>query len=177
MAQLDKTFPTNDCSMCVLSPKLVECGRHPNIELLTMKEVSGFLEISRSKSSEHPRYSQKAAAGSAPKAYPIEKLQPVRYGSANPKAAYKFYPQAMASAFAIEKRGRPPSFYLLRPRFVQGFIARSLSPGRPWPFFKKGLFWFRELRAGLPPPLRGDLHPGGCGSGHRHPDPAPLPGR
>jgi heterodisulfide reductase subunit A len=27
MAQLDKTFPTNDCSMCILSPKLVECGR------------------------------------------------------------------------------------------------------------------------------------------------------
>ncbi|MBN2065265.1 MAG: FAD-dependent oxidoreductase, partial [Candidatus Thermoplasmatota archaeon] len=35
MAQLDKTFPTNDCSMCILSPKLVEVGRHPNIELLT----------------------------------------------------------------------------------------------------------------------------------------------
>ena len=28
MAQLDKTFPTNDCSMCILSPKLVECGRY-----------------------------------------------------------------------------------------------------------------------------------------------------
>ena len=35
MAQLDKTFPTNDCSMCILSPKLVEVARHPNIELLT----------------------------------------------------------------------------------------------------------------------------------------------
>ena len=39
MAQLDKTFPTNDCSMCILSPKLVEVGRHPNIELLTLSEV------------------------------------------------------------------------------------------------------------------------------------------
>jgi NADH:ubiquinone oxidoreductase subunit E len=39
MAQLDKTFPTNDCSMCILSPKLVEAGRHPNIELLTLSEV------------------------------------------------------------------------------------------------------------------------------------------
>src|SRR5208337_2055200 len=39
MAQLDKTFPTNDCSMCILSPKLVECGRHLNIELLTLSEV------------------------------------------------------------------------------------------------------------------------------------------
>lgn len=44
MAQLDKTFPTNDCSMCILSPKLVECGRHLNIELLTysdLEEVEG----------------------------------------------------------------------------------------------------------------------------------------
>lgn len=42
MAQLDKTFPTNDCSMCILSPKLVEVGRHPNIELLTLSEVTGI---------------------------------------------------------------------------------------------------------------------------------------
>lgn len=39
MAQLDKTFPTNDCSMCIVSPKLVEVGRHRNIELLTHSEV------------------------------------------------------------------------------------------------------------------------------------------
>ncbi len=39
MAQLDKTFPTNDCSMCIVSPKLVEVGRHKNIELLTHSEV------------------------------------------------------------------------------------------------------------------------------------------
>ena len=39
MAQLDKTFPTNDCSMCILSPKLVECGRHPNIENLTYSDL------------------------------------------------------------------------------------------------------------------------------------------
>jgi heterodisulfide reductase subunit A len=36
MAQLDKTFPTNDCSICILSPKLVEVGRHPNIEILSL---------------------------------------------------------------------------------------------------------------------------------------------
>ncbi len=42
MAQLDKTFPTNDCSMCILSPKLVECGRHLNIDLLTYTEVTGI---------------------------------------------------------------------------------------------------------------------------------------
>lgn len=39
MAQLDKTFPTCDCSVCILSPKLVECARHLNIELLTYADI------------------------------------------------------------------------------------------------------------------------------------------
>ena len=39
MSQLDKTFPTNDCSMCIESPKFIECSRHPNIEILTHTEV------------------------------------------------------------------------------------------------------------------------------------------
>ena len=39
MAQLDKTFPTNDCSMCILSPKFIECATDPNIDILTDAEV------------------------------------------------------------------------------------------------------------------------------------------
>ncbi len=41
MAQLDKTFPTNDCSICILAPKLADCFRHPNITLHTLSEVKG----------------------------------------------------------------------------------------------------------------------------------------
>ncbi len=44
MSQLDKTFPTNDCSMCIESPKFIECDRHPNIQILTytvVKSVEG----------------------------------------------------------------------------------------------------------------------------------------
>jgi NADH:ubiquinone oxidoreductase subunit E/NAD-dependent dihydropyrimidine dehydrogenase PreA subunit len=44
MPQLDKTFPTNDCAMCILAPKLVATGRHPNIELITysdLKKIEG----------------------------------------------------------------------------------------------------------------------------------------
>lgn len=41
MSQLDKTFPTNDCSMCIESPKFIECDRHPNIEIMTYTEVAG----------------------------------------------------------------------------------------------------------------------------------------
>jgi ferredoxin len=40
MAQFDKTLPTNDCSACILSPKLVEVGRHPNVEILTRTTVN-----------------------------------------------------------------------------------------------------------------------------------------
>ena len=39
MSQLDKTFPSNDCSMCIESPKFIECSRHPNIEIMTYTEV------------------------------------------------------------------------------------------------------------------------------------------
>src|SRR3989304_5172507 len=39
MAQLDKTFPTNDCALCNISPRLVDTGRHPNVEILTDTDV------------------------------------------------------------------------------------------------------------------------------------------
>ena len=59
MAALDKTFPTNDCAMCVMAPKLVECGRHLNIEIITWSDVEsiqgepGNFSI---KIANHPRY-------------------------------------------------------------------------------------------------------------------------
>ena len=40
MSQLDKTYPTIDCSMCIESPKFIECDRHPNIEIMTYTEVA-----------------------------------------------------------------------------------------------------------------------------------------
>jgi len=42
MAQLDKTFPTNDCAMCTLAPRMVDCGRHLNIEKLTYSEFESI---------------------------------------------------------------------------------------------------------------------------------------
>lgn len=39
MSQLDKTFPTNDCAMCTMAPRLVEVGRQPDIEILSLSEV------------------------------------------------------------------------------------------------------------------------------------------
>lgn len=45
MGQLDKTFPTLDCSICILAPKMVEVSRHPNVKLLTYSEVDGVLNV------------------------------------------------------------------------------------------------------------------------------------
>ncbi len=42
MAQLDKTFPTNDCAMCTMAPRLVDIGRHKDIEILSMTDVEGI---------------------------------------------------------------------------------------------------------------------------------------
>lgn len=67
MAQLDKTFPTNDCSMCILAPKLVEAGRHENIEILTLAEVEKVEgEPGRFKATvrKKPRYVDLAACNS-----------------------------------------------------------------------------------------------------------------
>ncbi|MBN1838195.1 MAG: NAD(P)H-dependent oxidoreductase subunit E, partial [Spirochaetales bacterium] len=64
MTQLDKTFPTNDCSMCIVSPKLVEASRHTNIELHTYSEVQ---EISGSAGRFSVRIRQKARSVDAEK--------------------------------------------------------------------------------------------------------------
>jgi heterodisulfide reductase subunit A len=59
MAQLDKTFPTLDCSACILTPKMSEVGKHPNIELLTwseVEEISGFVGSFKAKIRKKARY-------------------------------------------------------------------------------------------------------------------------
>lgn len=59
MSMLDKTFPTLDCSACILTPKMTEVGKHPNIELLSwseVKEVSGFVGNFKAKIRKKARY-------------------------------------------------------------------------------------------------------------------------
>ncbi|KPK47359.1 MAG: disulfide reductase [Dehalococcoidia bacterium SM23_28_2] len=59
MIQLDKTFPTLDCSACILTPKMAQAGSHPNIELMTYSEVvdvSGYVGNFQVKIRKKPRY-------------------------------------------------------------------------------------------------------------------------
>ncbi len=110
MSQLDKTFPTNDCSMCILSPKLVECGRHLNIEILTLSEIAsitgdqGNFQV---RLIQHPRYidmDKCIACGTCAEKCPRKKI-PDEYntGLANRSAAYIRYPQAVPLKYLIDK--------------------------------------------------------------------------
>ncbi|NLI80188.1 MAG: FAD-dependent oxidoreductase [Deltaproteobacteria bacterium] len=114
MAQLDKTFPTNDCSMCILSPKLVDVGRHPNIQLLTESKVEGvegragrFQVRVRKK----PRYidlSKCTACGDCAQVCPVSLESEFEQGLSMRKAVYKPYAQAIPGAYTIDKRDRSP---------------------------------------------------------------------
>jgi len=114
MAQLDKTFPTNDCAMCTISPKLVETGRHPNIEILTntnVLDVSGQAGDFTVTVERQPRYvdlSKCIACGDCVKVCPVIVPDTFNEGLAPRRAVYKLYPQAVPNAFAIEKRGIAP---------------------------------------------------------------------
>ena len=114
MARLDKTFPTNDCAMCTISPRLVESGRHLNIEILTQTEVTRLAGTPGDLTATvitFPRYvnTDKCTgcgdcAAVCPEAFPSRFDQ----GLCQQRAAYKRYPQAVPEAYAIEKRGVAP---------------------------------------------------------------------
>jgi heterodisulfide reductase subunit A-like polyferredoxin len=114
MAQLDKTFPTNDCAMCTISPKLVETGRHPNIEVLTNSEVldiAGEAGNFSVRLKRHPRYidiNKCVACGDCAAVCPVIIPDKFNEGLSSRRAAFKLYPQAVPNAYAIEKRGIAP---------------------------------------------------------------------
>jgi len=113
MAMLDKTFPTNDCSMCILSPKLVDCSRHPNIEIMTLTEVKGIEgEPGNFKVKVHikPRYvniDKCTSCGACSEVCPIKLPSEFEQGLEMRKAAFKVYPQAIPNAYVIDKEGQP----------------------------------------------------------------------
>jgi len=114
MAQLDKTFPTNDCAMCTISPKLVETGRHPNIEILTNTDVVGIEgEVGNFKVrvNQRPRYvdlEECVACNDCVEVCPVVVPDSFNEGLSPKRAIFKLYPQATPNAYAIEKRGIAP---------------------------------------------------------------------
>ncbi|MFQ6081507.1 MAG: FAD-dependent oxidoreductase [Candidatus Bathyarchaeia archaeon] len=109
MAQLDKTFPTLDCSACILTPKMVDAARHPNIKLLTCSKV---VEISREnpdiivKILKQPRYVEEdkcTGCGICTEYCPIEVPNEFDIGLGVRKAIYVPFPQAIPLVYTIDK--------------------------------------------------------------------------
>jgi heterodisulfide reductase subunit A len=108
MAQIDKTFPTADCAFCILSPKLVECGRHLNIQLMTMTEldgVEGELGNFTAHLRRHPRYvdmDRCVACGKCADACPRETADEFNRKINTRKAVFVKYPQAVPLKYQID---------------------------------------------------------------------------
>jgi len=107
MAQIDKTFPTMDCSICILAPKMSEAGRHPNITLLTnseVQEVTGYVGNFKVKVLKKARYVNEkecTACGECTAVCPVSKPNEFDIGLATRKAIYTPFAQAVPSAYII----------------------------------------------------------------------------
>jgi heterodisulfide reductase subunit A2 len=112
MAQLDKTFPTNDCSMCIESPKFIECDRHPNIEILTYTEVdsvegeAGDFTVTLTKK---PRYVDEdicTGCTTCVEYCPVKVPDPFNQELSDNKAIHIYFSQAVPLVPYIDERCR-----------------------------------------------------------------------
>ncbi len=108
MAQLDKTFPTMDCSACILTPKMVDVSRHPNIELLAyseVKEVDGYIGNFQVKVEKKPRFVREdtcTGCGICADPCPVEVPNEFDLGLGTRKAIYTPFPQAVPLIYTID---------------------------------------------------------------------------
>jgi len=107
MAQIDKTFPTMDCSICILAPKMSDTGHHHNIELLSnseVVEVKGYIGNFRAKVLKKPRYVTKdcSACGDCASVCPITAPNEFDVGLAIRHAIYTPFAQAVPSTYIID---------------------------------------------------------------------------
>ena len=114
MSHLDKTFPTGDCATCIVSPKLVECSRNRNIEILTLSELEniggepGNFKVTVKKS---PRFINENVCndcGECTKACPVEVSDKFNRDLSTRKAVQKYYAQAIPNKPNILKLGHSP---------------------------------------------------------------------
>ncbi|MCP4572777.1 MAG: CoB--CoM heterodisulfide reductase iron-sulfur subunit A family protein [bacterium] len=110
MAQLDKTFPTNDCSMCIESPKFIECDRHPNIEILTYTEVetvtgqAGDFEVTLNRKPRYVKEDLCTGCTVCAEYCPIPIPDPFNQELSDNKAVHIYFSQAVPLVPYIDKR-------------------------------------------------------------------------
>ncbi|MBN2440605.1 MAG: FAD-dependent oxidoreductase [Spirochaetales bacterium] len=114
MARLDKTFPTGDCATCIISPKLVECIRDKNIEVITLADIvkiDGEAGNFRATIKQRPRFvdiTKCTGCGDCTAVCPVDLASPFDEGMGVRKGIDKFYAQAAPNAAIISKRFRAP---------------------------------------------------------------------
>jgi heterodisulfide reductase subunit A len=108
MAQLDKTFPTNDCSMCILSPKLVELSKNHMITLMTLSEIVGVeghapnFKVSVKRYPRFVREDRCVGCGKCAEKCPAKVHSEFECGLNDRKAIYVPYPQAVPMKYSID---------------------------------------------------------------------------
>ena len=109
MSQLDKTFPTNDCSMCILSPKLVEVASHQNVSLLTYTEVesingeAGNFNVKLRKKAPYVDWDKCTGCGVCSEWCPVVMQSEYNMRLGPRRAIYTPFPQAVPKKFVIDK--------------------------------------------------------------------------
>ena len=109
MAQLDKTFPTNDCSICILSPKLSECYRHPNITLYSYSEVQkvegdvGNFSVEILKHARYVKEDDCINCGLCAEKCPMRVKDEFDRQLKKRRAIYMYYPQGVPAIMTIDK--------------------------------------------------------------------------
>jgi heterodisulfide reductase subunit A len=109
MARFDKTFPTLDCAACILTPKMVSVGQHPNIELLSYSDVtdfSGYVGNFTARIRRRPRYVDEnkcTGCGQCEQKCPLSVPSEFECGLGKRKAIYRPFPQAVPSTPVIDR--------------------------------------------------------------------------
>ena len=136
MSQLDKTFPTLDCSACILTPKMVDVGRHANIELLTYSEIEkvdgyvGNFKVSIRKKARFVDEETCTACNDCVEVCPVRIPSEFESGMAERTAIFRPFAQAVPNVYAIEKRGNAPCKSACPAGIhVQGYVA-LIAEGR-----------------------------------------------
>ncbi|MEM4262156.1 MAG: CoB--CoM heterodisulfide reductase iron-sulfur subunit A family protein [Thermoplasmata archaeon] len=110
MAQIDKTFPTNDCAMCIMAPKLVACARHHNIELLVNTEILsmegkvGNFKVKLKKKALRVNEEKCNGCGTCATECPVEVIDEYNEGMRRRRAIYISYPQAVPMKYVIDAK-------------------------------------------------------------------------